>query len=382
VAILAGVVGMLSRFAGQVLNTTLGWATLLLFGKVPAKRQTLLLVIVFGSLIWVALLAGVLVPDVGALIIAAVPLPDFIEESWVRLVMLVGAIILPLLIGLAAVFVSEKRGRSLAGNAVAVLRGYPFALVLPLMLILLALVGTWRKLRSLAHRWTDAHVPVIVKPGGYDAVLDDVIAGLRGADLDVDAADAGILLSGPPKLLDLVAGRGLGDLVPDRLMILHGRDLEVLVYPSDLAISGTKEMVARARAALATRVSDAPAYLTTSAEAQGIEDRLDEIRHAASSALVETTLDALHDIDEKLARLTVSYEEWDVLYRERLQVEHELLVGGTPGSDRAARASAHGRETHSGRDMVIGVVGIGLIALDVALAIADRINPPGVTVAD
>jgi len=313
VAILAGVVGMLSRFAGQVLNTTLGWATLLLFGKVPAKRQTLLLVIVFGSLIWVALLAGVLVPDVGALIIAAVPLPDFIEESWVRLVMLVGAIILPLLIGLAAVFVSEKRGRSLAGNAVAVLRGYPFALVLPLMLILLALVGTWRKLRSLAHRWTDAHVPVIVKPGGYDAVLDDVIAGLRGADLDVDAADAGILLSGPPKLLDLVASRGLGDLVPDRLMILHGRDLEVLVYPSDLAISGTKEMVARARAALATRVSDAPAYLTTSAEAQGIEDRLDEIRHAASSALVETTLDALHDIDEKLARLTVSYEEWDVL---------------------------------------------------------------------
>jgi hypothetical protein len=369
VAILAGIAGLLSRFAGQVLNTTLGWATLLLFGKVPAKRQTLLLVIVFGSLIWVALLAGVFVPDVGAILVAAVPLPDFVEESWVRLAMLIGAIVLPLLIGLAAVFVADRRGRSLVDTAVAVLRGYPFALVLPLMLVLLALVGTWRKLRSLARRWTDAHVPLIVKPGGYDAVLDDVIAGLRRADLDVDAADAGILLSGPPKLLDLIAGQGLGDLVPDRLMILRGRDLEVLVYPSDLAISGTRQMAARARAALAVRVSDAPAYLTTSAEAQSVEDRLDEIRHAAGAASVATTLDALREIDQKLARLTVSYEEWDVLYRERLQVEHELLVGGTPGADDGARVSVVEREPYSRRDMVIGVVGMGLIALDVALVL-------------
>lgn len=373
-AILAGIAGILGRFAGQVLNTTLGWATLLLFGKVPAKRQTLLLVIVFGSLIWVALVAGVFVPDVGAILIAAVPLPDFVEESWVRLVMLIGAIVLPLLIGLAAVFVSEKRGRSLVGNAVAVLRGYPFALVLPLMLVLLALVGTWRKLRSLAHRWTDAHIPVIVKPGGYDEVLDDVIAGLRHADLDVDAVDAGVLLSGPPKLLDLIAGQGLGDLVPDRLMILRGRDLEVLVYPSDLAISGTKETVARARAALAVRVSDAPAYLTTSAEAQRIEDRLDDIRNAAATAPVGATLDALHEIDEKLARLTVSYEEWDVLYRERLQVEHELLVGGTPGSDDTGQNPAAAHAPYSTRDLVIGVVGMGLIALDIALVLGSRLR--------
>ena len=371
-AILAGLAGILGRFAGQVLNTTLGWATLLLFGKVAAKRQTLLLVIVFGSLIWVALVVGVFVPDVGAILIAAVPLPDFVQESWVRVAMLVGAIVLPLLIGLAAVSVSEKRGRSLAGNAVAVLRGYPFALVLPLMLVLLALVGTWRKVRSLAHRWTDAHIPVIVKPGGYDAVLDDVVAGLRGADLDVDATDAGVLLSGPPKLLDLIAGQGLGDLVPDRLMVLRGRELEVLVYPSDLAISGTKDMVARARAALAVRVSDAPAYLTTSADAQKIEDRLDEIRQNAGTAPVGTTLDALHEVDEKLARLTVSYEEWDVLYRERLQVEHELLVGGTPGSDDESRLTEEGRAGNSTRDLVIGALGIGLVALDVGVAIADR----------
>ena len=43
--IITGVVGLLGRFAGQILNLTLGWATLLLFGKVPQSRQMLLLAI-------------------------------------------------------------------------------------------------------------------------------------------------------------------------------------------------------------------------------------------------------------------------------------------------------------------------------------------------
>ena len=81
---------MLGRFAGQILNTTLGWATLLLFGKVPQQKQIVLLLMVFGSLIWVALLAGIAFPNVGTLLIAAVPRPDFIPEDWVRIGMLVG----------------------------------------------------------------------------------------------------------------------------------------------------------------------------------------------------------------------------------------------------------------------------------------------------
>lgn len=370
-AIIAGIIGMLGRFAGQVLNTTLGWATLLLFGKVPQKRQSLLLVIVFGSLIWVALVVGVLVPPVGDLIVSAVPRPDFIPESWVQLGILAGAILLPLLIGLAALIVGAKRERSLVANIVTVLRGYPFAAVLTLVLVLLAIVGTWRKLRSLAHRWTDAHVPIVVMPGGYDAVLADLVGGLKQAGIEVTPTDAGVFLSGPPKLLDLIAGRGLGELVPDRLMVLHGRDLEVLVYPSDIAISGTPALLARARAALALRVSDAPAYLTTSAEAQHVEDQLRQIRHAAGSQSLDASLAALHRIDEQLASLTVDHDEWEVLYRERLQAEQELDHGELgPGADEdAQRPNSRGA-------LALGIVGMGLIALDLGLAIGDRLRPP------
>jgi hypothetical protein len=318
-------------------------------------------------LIWVALLVGVFVPSVGTFIVAAVPRPDFIPESWIRVAMLIGAAVVPLLIGLAAVFVAQKRDGSLVDKVVAVLRGYPFAFVLSLMLVLLALVGTWRKLRSLAHHWTDAHVPIVVKPGGYDAVLADLVNALRHAGMDVTPTDAGILLSGPPKLLDVIAGRGLGELVPDRLMVLRGRDMEVLVYPSDLAISGTAALVARARAALAVRVSDAPAYLTTSAEAQRVEDQLREIRQAADSRPHDATLEALHGIDKRLATLVVDYDEWEVLYRERLQAEQELDEGESSVPEPKQRATP--------AELALGVVGMGLIALDLGVAIGDRLRP-------
>src|SRR4051794_33173731 len=270
--IISGLVGVVGRFAGQILNTTLGWATLLLFGKVPQNRQILLLVIVFGSLVWVALVIGIAWPPVGTLLVASVPMSNTVDPTWIRTGMLAGALAVPVAIGIAAALVSSdttKRGP--AALISAGIRGYPFAVTLTIMLALLAAVGIARKVRSLRRKWQDSHIPMMVKPGAYETVLNDVAQTLGSAGLPLQARDAGVLLSGPPKLLDKIAGRGLGDLVPDRLMVLAGDDIEVLVYPSDLAISGSKGTAARARAALASRVSNAPAYLTMSAEAQKVE---------------------------------------------------------------------------------------------------------------
>lgn len=372
-AIITTIVGLLGRFAGRVLSATLGWATLLLFGKVPQSKQMLLLVIVFGSLAWVALLVGVLLPQVGLLLIAALPLPDFISEDWVRIGMLIGALVIPLLIGLAAVFVTNDRvKRTPAGFVFSVLRGYPFALVLTLIIGLLAVVGTVRKLRSLARRWEDAHIPLVVKPGGYDAVLEDVRRALVGVNIAVRARDAGVLISGPPRLLDLIAGRALGELVPDKLMILVGANLEVLVYPSDLAISGTRERVAIARAALASRVSEAPAYMTTSMEAQQFEDRLDAIRSLTEKGTPAEALVRLGDLDAELARLIVPHDEWELLYRRRLQLERDALRAQEDESDGWPEEGEGGHGTPSRLGWAVGAAGLGLVALDLALLLTER----------
>jgi len=85
----------------------------------------------------------------------------------------------------------------------------------------------------------------------------------------------------PARLVGRVAGGGVRALVPDELTTLYSPVLEVELYPSDIAISGQKVAVARARAAIASRLTATAAYLTTSKEAQAVEDRLDRIIQAA-----------------------------------------------------------------------------------------------------
>ena len=370
-AILGSVFAMLGRFAGKILNAILGWATLLLFGKVSGSKQTVLLLIALGSLLWVVTLFGILVPDIGTFLLAFVPVPDFIDEGWVRLAMLGLAIAIPLAVGVAAVYVTEPAERPKGrGLVVGVLRGYPFTLVLAVTIVVLAGAALVRKLQSVTNRWEDAHIPVVVKPGGYDRVLAALERVLDEAGLDVSPKPAPAIVSLPPKLLDRVAGRSLGGLVPDRLMLLVGNELEILVYPSDVSITGTKAATARARAAIATTLVDAPAYMTTSAEAQRIEDAIAEAagdRHDRDPVSVRGRVARLRALDARIARLMVPFDEWETVYRERLQVERDLLEGMDSGAELVRRAQRDAPVA----DRVVALGTAALIAADAALLAAD-----------
>lgn len=368
-AIVGSIFAMLGRFAGRLLNSALGWATILLFGKVEGRRQTFLLVMALGSLAWVVTLVGIVFPDVATFVLTFVPIPDFVDDTWIRLAMLAMAALIPVLIGVGAVVVTETKRRPKGGALIgAVLRGYPFTLVLAVTIVFLAGLSLVRKAASLARRWEDAHVPVIVKPGGYDRVVADLESVLDGAELDTRREAAPRVLSLPPRLLEAVAGKALGELVPDRLMVLKGAGLDVLVYPSDIAIAGTKDRVARARAAIAAKLTESPAYLTASAESEKIEDRLTALlQKDGRSAEGE-----LAQLDHEIARLAVPFDEWETVYRQRLQVERNLLARqidasapDPPGVD-AAKVDG-GRRKWPVVDWAIGLASAALLAIDVAL---------------
>ena len=370
-AIFGALFAALGRFAGRLLNSALGWATILLFGKVEGRKQTLLLVIGLGSLVWALVVIGIVVPDAGAFLLAFVPVPDWVDDNIVRLMMLGLAALIPLLIGISAVAVTDATDRQ-KGLALltGVLRGYPFTLVLALTILILAGVSLVRKVRSLAKRWEDAHVPVVVKPGGYDDVLSDLDRVLDEAGLEVATHPAPAILSLPPRILEAVAGKALGGLVPDRLMVLSRDDLEVLVYPSDVAITGPRTTVARARAAIATELTTSPAYLTTSAESERIEDALREL--SSSGPDFERSQQHLEAIDSAIARLAVPFEEWETVYRERLQLERTLLRAQLDRRSKNAAPSAHLAPEPPLADRLIGLAAVTLLALDVALLVAGR----------
>jgi len=376
---------MLGRFAGRLLNSALGWATILLFGKVEGRKQTVLLIIALGSLVWVLTIVGVAFPDIGTFMLAFVPVPDFIDEGLVRLAMFASALLIPLLIGVAAVGVAEPASRPKGVGLIGgVLRGYAFTLVLAATIVVLAMASLVRKVRSLARRWEDAHIPIVVKPRGYDAVLGDIERALDRAALDVRPGPAPGVLSIPPRLLDAVAGRALGGLVPDRLMLLRGPELEVLVYPSDIAISGTRKAVAFARAAIADQLTDSPAYLTVSAEAERIEDDLRELAKRATEADPAGYGELggrFHEIDARIASLTVPFDEWETVYRERLQVERDALarvLEVATGTESGRVETATEDVEATGRSPVTWILSgicIALLAIDVALLVWSRFWP-------
>ena len=341
-AVIAPLIAFIGRQLGRLVQLVFGWASVLLFGRVPQSKQLLLAGVALGSILWIVTIVGVLVPDVGAFLIAFVPAPDFISDDLIRLVMLVLALILPLGVGAAGLFLMDESDRptTMRGKALQVLRGYPYAAVLSFVILFLVFVAPAFKVRSIVKRWKDAHIPIVIKPGAYEQVTGELEAAVDGAGLELSRARAPRVLEAPSRLLAAVGGESVRRLVPDQLVMLRAPSIEITVHPSDVAIAGSEESVARSRAAVADRLTRTEAYLTTTEEAQQIEDALRELRDPSDP---QEALRALPALDERLSRLTVPYEEWEVLYRQRLQVERDLLRGrdratdGPPRNERVLR---------------------------------------------
>jgi hypothetical protein len=318
-AILAPIFAFAGRFIGKLLNMAFAWASTLLFGRVPQSKQLLLSGISLAAILWVAALIGVILPDIGAFLLAFVPRPDWVQEGWLRLLMLILALILPLVVGIAGIVLLDPADRPTGMARIgAVLRGYPYAAVLALVLLTMLIVAPIRKVRSILKGWTDEHIGVVVQPGGYDTVATDVESALDASGLEIARGRAPFVLELPSRLLAAVGGSSVRRLVPDHLFVLKNQRLEVTLHPSDIAISGKKEDVARARAAIATRVTFTAAYMTTAEESQQVEDVLLAISEGRAPA------GAMGAVDDRLARLTIPHDEWEVLYRQRLQVERDL----------------------------------------------------------
>ena len=105
--------------------------------------------------------------------------PDF-AKPWVRLAMLVLAVLLPLANGALSTRLpdegSRPKGRALV---MTILRGYPNSLALFIVLVWMMVVAPLGRIRALFKRFETVHVPIAVKPGAYDTVVRDLTDALE-----------------------------------------------------------------------------------------------------------------------------------------------------------------------------------------------------------
>ena len=331
-AILQAALALLFRSAGRLLNTAFGWATTMLFGKVPQDRQIYLSVVAFGSIVWIVAVLGIIFPAVATFLLAFVPLPAWVDRTWVRLAMLAAAAIVPLVVGVVStrMLAREQRPVGAAANLVAALKGYPYTVALALTLISMTALAPVIKIRTMVKRWSTRHVPVVVDAEHYLEVVADVEQALDKGGFEVERYPASWMLRLPTKVLTTLAGGAIDDLVADRLTELRSDRLEVLLHPSDLVINGGERDAARANAIIAEQLAFTPAYMTWSKEANEIEDRLRKIwvtlrQQADRPGMLNRLTNRLAAVEHDLRTLELSYEEWEVLFREKLMVERGLL---------------------------------------------------------
>jgi hypothetical protein len=327
VAIVQAIFAAIARSAGKLLNMAFGWATVNLFGKVPQERQKYLSIIAFGSVIWLVVLLGIVFPRLGVFLLSFVPLPEWVNDNVVRLAMLVAAALLPVIVGFVALQLQDEEHRP-ESKVKGILKGYPYTLAVAIALVMMIVFAPIMRLRAVVKRWTTEHLPIMVEEAGYMEIVGDIEKALSNAGIKVERQPASWMLRLPLKVLTALAGKGTGNLVADNLTMLKRHDLEIILHPSDLAVTGEKQMVARAQAVTVEQLAFTPAYMTWTQEGNELEDQLNgmwhELRDHTGRLAPPRLLEELHRFEEALRDTKLEYDEWSILFREKLLLERAL----------------------------------------------------------
>lgn len=329
-AIVQMIFTVLLRQTGKLLNTVFGWATTLLFGKLPEDRQLYLSITALGSVLWIVVALGVAFPRLAAFLLAFVPMSAHFDPMWVRLGMLAAVVLVPLGVGFVSLYLVPPAQRPQGKDRIkAVFKGYPYTLGLALTLILVCLITPFMKLQDLIRRWSATHIPVVIDAKDYLEVVRSVQRALRAGGLETAHEQAGWMMRLPTRIFSVLGAGPAATLIANEMAVLRSADFEVLLHPSDLVIRGKEKDVVRARALLAEHLVFTPAHLTWTKEANELEDRITQIWQQAHKSSDEAcggaVLDQLAALGRDVQKIALSYEEWEVLLRERLLLEQALL---------------------------------------------------------
>jgi hypothetical protein len=327
-AILQALVALIGRSAGKILNAVFGWAVRALFGATSGREQTLLTALVAMAALWPLLLVGIVAPRIAAFVVAFVPLPQSVPESAVRIFWIVLAVVVPALVGVA---LAAKRpaGTRSESRLVRLLRGYPTTLALACAFWLSFVTVPIVRLVSIVRRRSDADVPLVTDARGYEDVAARIRRVLDAHGFTLEPREPPAWASAPMTVLRALGGSAFRDYVPRHVAHFVGPKLEVTLHPNSLLLRGPAGTLAYAQGLVVEALATADAFQTTLPEAQAIERQirrvwqvLDENPPAHEhSRWLQSRLD---DIVGDIATLEASYDEWQIVYRQALQLARAL----------------------------------------------------------
>ena len=308
----------------------LGWATALYFGQVPGRQGRMLSVVSLIAAGWVILVVGFAVPIFGgALLEAAGVIGENFDVEFVHYAGLVAAIVaVPPIVAAITVWGGFHDDRSVRTWLRLVPMSYPSTAMLGASVLQMVaftpvlLFQRWRQKRKYVQ------VSLVMREGTDDEALVEALRdalGSIGAD-DVSVAEASGPKVWPMRTVGFAAEHLLGAVVRGEPMRLAAGDLEIYAYATNISIQGPKEDTYRVRAAVQRRLGFHDAFLTWNDEAQELEEEL-LAAHREADGDVDALRERLDRIQGRMDTASLNSEEWNVLYRRRLQVELAARTG-------------------------------------------------------
>jgi hypothetical protein len=305
----------------------LGWATALYFGQVPGRQGRLLSVMSLLAAAWIILVVGFAAP---LLVGAALDAAGIVERNFdvsplVVLGLSIAIVATPPAIAAIALWAELPKGRSFAAWLRLLPRCYPATASLGLAVLEMVaftpilLVERWRRKRVFLQ------LPLILRES---AAVDELVDTLRDALATigfrrVEIAEATGPRSWPLRTVAYASRHLLGAVVRGDPIQVRTEGLEILAHATNVAIIGPRPDAQRIRAALQRELAFRDAYQTWRDDAQRLEDELMAFRRRMGEldrAGLARELDALQ---ERIDRASLNAEEWNILYRLRLQLEIE-----------------------------------------------------------
>jgi hypothetical protein len=206
-----------------------------------------------------------------------------------------------------------------------ILRGFPITVGLASAFAIIFVSVPIMRVAAFLRRQQITDIPLIMSASAYREVAAKICEVLNRQGLSLQAAEPGWWVSAPMRLLAWLGGEALQSHVPRRFEHFVARDLALTLYPSGLVLRGKTARLTWAHGLVAEAVVHTEGLQTTDPKAQALEQRLrplwrsydlDPARSAASAHLAME----LDRVTRDLRTLQVGWDDWQVLYRQILQL--------------------------------------------------------------
>ena len=328
VAILQALFSFIRGSAGKALNAIFGWAVLALFGQSSKSEQTLLAGVVFAAAAWPLLAIGVAFPKLALFLVAAVPLIGRVPSLWLRLVWVGLALLVPIVVGVV-VAARSPPGQLPEPTWKKLLRGFPITLALAGAFFLMLMLAPAQRIKLAIKGRQAARIPVISPEQLNLEIASAMQAALSAHGIKLVFAAPPWTMTAPSKILFKLGGRAFSAMVGEKVEFLTSEHLEVVSAGNELQLRGRQTELARAHALAAEVLAPRAVLQTFDPRAQQMEKQIKRVWAVyADNPAAHRRAPMLRTRRDEIARelfgTPLEYDEFQVVYRELLQLDRAL----------------------------------------------------------